>query len=83
MLNGGDGAARRDLIVIRVIKDGNIAMAKPCKNCLARLLREPLLRHVYYSTSSGYITRELVTDMHTTHLSNYDRTRIGLRDENY
>ncbi len=40
------------VIVIRLQKDGNLAMAKPCHNC-ERALRRHKVKKVFYSTNSG------------------------------
>lgn len=41
-----------DLYVVRILKDGNVAIAKPCKIC-HRFLTAVGIRRVYYSMGSG------------------------------
>ncbi len=56
-----------DLIVVRVCKAGTLKMAKPCKGCL-EIIKTTGVRYVYYSTTKGYINRELAKNMQTDHL---------------
>jgi hypothetical protein len=57
-----------DLIVIRSLKTGELAMAKPCSSCLPQI-KEFGIRYVYYSNNKGYISKELACNMETDHIS--------------
>lgn len=40
------------VIVVRLLRDGNLAMAKPCPNC-ERALKRHRVKKVFYSTENG------------------------------
>jgi len=40
------------VIVVRLLKNGNLSMAKPCPNC-ERALRRHRVKKVFYSTENG------------------------------
>jgi hypothetical protein len=62
-------AIQVDLIVFRVLKNGNLGMAKPCSGCLP-LIKKANIRYVYYTTSAPnpYIEKEMAKIMQTKHM---------------
>lgn len=54
-----------DLIVLRVDKNGNYKISKPCLHCLAQLSRLGYckIRKVYYSTENGCIISTRFSDL--------------------
>lgn len=56
-----------DLIVARSRKNGELAMAKPCSDCLP-IIQAFGIRYVYYSNYEGYFAKELASEMETHHL---------------
>lgn len=44
---------KASLYISRVKRDGTLALAKPCKECV-KLLNMSKVRHVFYSTENGY-----------------------------
>lgn len=55
-----------DLMVIRLLKDGSTAMAKPCYDCLP-IIQLLDIRYVYYTNYQGELVRELASEMTTQH----------------
>ena len=49
---GIDNCKGLDIYVTRVLKDGTLTMAKPCKVCM-RILREVGIRNVFYTNWYG------------------------------
>ena len=55
-----------DLLIIRVLKIGTPAMAKPCVKCLP-VIQQKDIRFVYYTDISGEVRKELAACMTSTH----------------
>ena len=47
--------------VYRELRDGSLAMARPCKACMAAI-KKMGIKHIHYSTDSGY-AYERITDV--------------------
>ncbi len=56
---GIDQCAGCDLYVARVLKNNQLALAKPCEYCL-ELIKFAQIRNVYYSIRTGYERLQLV-----------------------
>jgi hypothetical protein len=53
-----------DLFVIRLNKAGGLGESRPCSDCLKMLETCGLnIKHIYYSTASGTIVREKMSEM--------------------
>lgn len=63
-----------DLVVVRVRKDGSIAMAKPCKECLP-VIKEKNVRCVHYTDTNGKLITEPVASMISGHLCSSHKAR--------
>lgn len=48
-----------EVYVYRAYKNGDLALARPCRSCIA-LLRSLGIRHLYYTGSNSYINEELI-----------------------
>jgi len=46
-----------DIIVVRILKDGSLALSKPCPHCLSMLIAHGL-RHLYYVNENGLLKKE-------------------------
>ena len=57
-----------DLIVVRVNKEGNLCISRPCYNCL-NMMKAVNIRRVYYVDNNGKMTYENVSDMISIHAS--------------
>ena len=55
-----------DIFVMRVRKDGTLAIAKPCLDCLT-VLKRINIRHVYYTNFEGRVVVERAQDMVSSH----------------
>lgn len=47
------------LYVYREFRDGKLAMCRPCPSCMAAI-KEMGIKHIFYTTESGYCEEELV-----------------------
>lgn len=50
---GFAGCVARDMYIARVLRDGSLAMARPCEEC-RELIAEAGIRRVYFSTGDGF-----------------------------
>ncbi len=50
---GLDNCCNKTLYVVRVLRTGEWALAKPCNSCMS-LIRDVGISEIYYSTSEGY-----------------------------
>lgn len=50
---GLDNCCNKTLYVVRVLRNGQLALAKPCNSCLT-LIKDVGLKEIYYSTSEGF-----------------------------
>ena len=46
------------LFVYRELKDGSIAMARPCPSCMA-LIKDLGIKKIYYTTPDGYVEEDI------------------------
>lgn len=51
--NVDDDMRRVHIYVYRELKDGTIAMARPCAACMA-MIKDMGIKHIHYSTPDGY-----------------------------
>ena len=56
------------MIVVRVNKEGNMCISRPCCNCLA-MMKAVNIRRVYYVDNTGNVVYENVSDMISIHAS--------------
>lgn len=73
-----------DIVVIRVSKAGTLGNSRPCLHCIRAMLKHPRVRvrNVYYSTNTGMIVREKLTEMmasETPYISAGWAFRLGMR----
>lgn len=55
-----------NLLVIRLNRNGNLKISRPCARCIKRIARSPLvgmINGIYYSNSIGNISFEKTSDM--------------------
>lgn len=54
-----------DIVVIRVSRTGTLGSSRPCLHCIQAMLKHPRVRvrNVYYSTNTGVIVREKLSEM--------------------
>lgn len=51
--------SRVEIYIYRELRDGSIAMARPCKSCF-HLLKDIGIKHIYYTTENGYCHEKIV-----------------------
>lgn len=51
---GMDNCEGTSLYVLRILRNKDIALAKPCKYCM-RLIDSVGIKHIFYTTSYGYL----------------------------
>lgn len=73
-----------DIVVIRVSRTGTIGTSRPCFHCIQTMMKHPRIRvrNVYYSTNTGTIVREKLSEMLVTKppfISAGWAFRLGLR----
>jgi hypothetical protein len=56
-LRGGRIGHKSFMVVVRILANGNLANARPCKKCL-QTLRSVGVKRVVYSNSNGKLTSE-------------------------
>lgn len=56
---GLDNCFGKTIYVARALRDGSLALAKPCSSCL-KLIKAVGLKSIYYSTNNGF--EELTTN---------------------
>lgn len=54
--------SRIHLFIYRELKDGRLAMSRPCASCLAAI-RDMGIRHIHYTTDLGYAYERLETEV--------------------
>lgn len=52
--------SRCEVYIYREFKNGNPAMARPCRSCM-KMIRELGIKKIHYSTNYGYATEYLTT----------------------
>jgi len=63
-----------NLCVIRIDKNCNLQMAKPCVHCLKQIKQLNIINKIYYSTGNGEeIVSEKASQMTTSHISKANR----------
>jgi deoxycytidylate deaminase len=62
----------RDIIVIRVNKNGRLRNSRPCNDCID-ILKKLGIRRVHYSDSDGNILVEQVEYMNKIHVSSWNK----------
>lgn len=62
--------SRVHIYIYRELKDGTLAMARPCRSCF-HLLRDLGVRKVYYTTENGYAEENFARPAEITHISHY------------
>lgn len=50
---------RVEIYLYRELKDGSLALARPCRSCF-HLLQDCGIRKVYYTTENGYALEEMI-----------------------
>lgn len=76
-----------DIVVIRLSPTGQLGESRPCYHCICAMLKSELpIKNVYYSTKSGNILKEKLTDMknhHLTKISSGMRFRLSIKGYDY
>lgn len=55
LINSRTDLSKAELYISRRLKDGSLAMSKPCPSCMA-LIRSCGIKTIHYTTSEGYAT---------------------------
>lgn len=50
---GLDNCCHKTIYVVRILRDGTQALAKPCSSCF-QLIKDVGIKEIYYSTTGGY-----------------------------
>ena len=59
LLKNGSNYSGAVIYVARILKNGNIAMARPCSSC-EKLIRQLGIKKMYYTTPNGYAVERLI-----------------------
>lgn len=64
-LNSRNRIETYDIVVIRVSRTGTMGTSRPCFHCIRSMMKHPRIRvrNVYYSTNTGAIVREKLSEM--------------------
>ena len=57
-----------DIVMIRVKKNGKIAISKPCYHCLQQLRKIKTMRNIHYINQDGIMVKEHITIIENKHI---------------